>query len=74
MFNIFSHQKNVNKNLLYLSDWIKSITQVAAHAGEAVEQGLSSTTNGNANLYCHYVLGQSFYKLYKDESLFNLIF
>ena len=42
IFNILSHQGNANQNyfgILYLSEWLRSITQVTAHAGEDVAQG-----------------------------------
>ena len=44
-----------SKLLLHFSEWLRSITQVTAHAGEDVEQGEhSSIADGSANLYSHY--------------------
>ena len=40
---------------LYPSEWLRSIKQAAAHAGEDVEQGEYSTiAGGSANLCGHY--------------------
>jgi hypothetical protein len=59
MFNIFSHQERKIKLLwdpiLKLSEWLRSIRQLSAHAGEEVEQGEhASVTGGSANMYSHY--------------------
>jgi hypothetical protein len=41
--------------LLHLSEWLRSITQVTAHAGkDAGEEEHSSTATGTGNLYSHY--------------------
>ena len=38
----------------YLTEWVRSKTQGAAHAGEGMEQGEhSSIAGGSANLYNH---------------------
>jgi hypothetical protein len=60
VFNILSHQGNVNQNelwddILYSSEWLRSKTQVTVHAGEDVEQGEQASIAGEiANLYNHF--------------------
>ena len=60
MFSILSHMENANQNYfryftLQQSEWLRSINQLTAHAGEDVEQGEhSSIADGSANLYSHY--------------------
>ena len=53
MFSAFSHQGNeIKTNIFYPSEWLRSITQVTAHAGEEVVQGEHYTiASGSANLY-----------------------
>jgi hypothetical protein len=47
--------KTTLDSILHLSEWLKSITQVTAHAGEDMEQGEHpSIAVGSANLYRHY--------------------
>jgi hypothetical protein len=41
--------------LIYLSEWLRSTTQVTAHVGKDVEQGEhTSVAAGRANLNSHY--------------------
>jgi hypothetical protein len=50
VFNILSQQTHAN-----LSEWLKSKTQVNAHAGEDVEQEEHpSISGGYANLYSYF--------------------
>ena len=43
------------KSILHLPEWLRSKTQVTAHAGKDVEQGEhSSIAGGSTNLYNHF--------------------
>jgi hypothetical protein len=54
MFSILSHWRNANQNdaeILYLSEWQRSKSQVTAHAVNDVEQGdYTSISSGNESL------------------------
>ena len=60
MFNILSHQRNVNQNKSEILSpvriaKIKKKTQVIAHAGKDVKQEeYSSIAGGSGNLYNHF--------------------
>jgi hypothetical protein len=62
MFNILSYQGNANlndwKSIFHLSEWLRSKTQVAAHAGKDVEQG-----DPSPHYWCECKLVQPLWKL-----------
>ena len=60
MFDILSHQQKCTSKqlwdyILYLSEWLKSKTEVITHAREDMEEGeYSSIADESTNLYSHF--------------------